>query len=63
MFDDDPPLGSAPAKPIPREAWSIEDLEHEVARMRAEIAACEALIAQKRSHRAAADAVFGAPKG
>jgi len=45
----------------PLEQWSIEELEARVERLRGEIAQCEQLIAAKRSHRSAADAVFGKP--
>lgn len=49
----------AAAAAQPLEQMSIEELEARVATLRAEIAKCEALIAAKRSHRSAADALFG----
>ena len=56
MFDDDP----KPAKPaVPMETLSVDELEARIARLKSEIAACEALIAAKQSHKHAADSVFG----
>lgn len=58
MVEDDRP---APPKPMALDGLSIAELEHRIERLRVEIAQCEALIAQKRSHRSAADTLFGAP--
>ena len=58
MFDDDP--FAKPAKPaVPLEMLSVEELEKRVERLKGEIAACEAMIAAKQSHKSAADAIFG----
>lgn len=60
MIEED--FSSQTAKRIggpPLEQLSIEELEARVERLRGEIAECEALIATKRSHRSAADAIFG----
>lgn len=56
MFEDVSPL-----KPAVRslDVMSIEELEARIESLRADIAACEAMIASKRSQRAAADAIFG----
>lgn len=56
MFEDVSPL-----KPAARslDVMSIEELEARIESLRADIAACEAMIASKRSQRAAADAIFG----
>lgn len=56
MFEDVSPL-----KPETRtlDMMSIEELEARIATLKADIAACEAMIASKRSQRAAADAIFG----
>lgn len=55
MNDEDRPR---PAPALPPEAMSIEDLEAHIAALHAEIALCERVAAQKRSHRAAADSLF-----
>ncbi len=58
MFEDDP--FARPAKPaVPMEALSVDELEARIARLKGEIAECEALIAAKQSHKNAADSVFG----
>lgn len=44
------------------ELLSVEELEARVLRLKSEIAECETLIAAKRSHRSAADAIFGPGK-
>lgn len=63
MFDDDPFAPSA-KRPVPLqqqlENASIDDLEARIARLKDEIAQCEAAIKAKRAQRAAADSVFGA---
>lgn len=50
------------SKPVALDLLSVEDLEARIAALRGEIAACEAAIAQKKSQRAVADALFAAPK-
>jgi uncharacterized small protein (DUF1192 family) len=58
MFDDDP--FAKTAKPaVPLEMLSIEELEARIERLKGEIAACQALIDSKQSHKNAADAIFG----
>lgn len=62
MVDDDP--FAAPAKkavPVEQqlEVASIDELEHRVQKLKAEIALCEEAIVKKRAQRAAADSVFG----
>lgn len=56
MFDDVSPL-----KPVQRtlDLMSIEELEERIVTLKADIAACEAMIASKKNQRAAADAIFG----
>lgn len=56
MFEDVSPL-----KPAARslDLMSIEELEERIESLKADIAACEAMIASKKSQRAAADAIFG----
>jgi uncharacterized small protein (DUF1192 family) len=58
MFDDDP-LAKPVKPPVPLEMLSVDELEARVERLKGEIAACEAMIAAKQSHRSAADSVFG----
>lgn len=41
------------------EQMSIEELEARIGHLRQEISACEAILLAKRSHRSAADALFG----
>ena len=58
MFDDDP--FAKPAKPaVPLEQLSVDELTARIERLKGEIAACEAMIASKQSHKSAADAFFG----
>lgn len=62
MVDDDP--FAAPAKkavPVEQqlEVASIDELEHRIQKLKAEIALCEEAIVKKRAQRAAADSVFG----
>jgi uncharacterized small protein (DUF1192 family) len=58
MIDDDS-LGS-PLKrpPATLDLMSIDELEGKIVTLRAEIEACERMIASKRNQRAAADAFF-----
>jgi uncharacterized small protein (DUF1192 family) len=59
MFDDDQSPLRRP--PMTLDLMSIEDLEAKIVALKAEIEACERMIAAKKSQRAAADAVFGRP--
>jgi uncharacterized small protein (DUF1192 family) len=58
MFEDDastrPPKAEAPF-----ESLSIDELHARIAKMKAEIARCEAAIAAKQNQKHAADAIFG----
>lgn len=55
MFEDEP----APEKKLDLERLSVEDLNERIEALRAEIAACEAELEKKESHKSAADALFG----
>lgn len=62
MIDDDP-FGSPLKRPaVTLDLMSIDELEAKIETLKADIAACEAMIAAKRKQRAAADAVFGKPE-
>ncbi|MEM6535123.1 MAG: DUF1192 domain-containing protein [Pseudomonadota bacterium] len=56
MFEENEPI---PEKPIDLERLSVEELEERIAALGAEIAACEAELDRKKSHKSAADALFG----
>lgn len=56
MFEENEPI---PEKPIDLERLSVEELEERIAALTAEIAACEAELDRKKSHKSAADALFG----
>ncbi len=56
MFEENEPL---PEKPIDLERLSEGDLEERIVALKAEIAACEAELERKRSHKSAADRLFG----
>ena len=56
MFEENEPV---PEKPVDLERLSIEELEARIETMRADIAACQAELEKKRSHKSAADALFG----
>ena len=56
MFEENEPL---PEKPIDLERLSEDDLEERIQALKAEIAACEAELERKRSHKSAADKLFG----
>jgi uncharacterized small protein (DUF1192 family) len=58
MSDEDP-FAPKPKAAVPLEALSVKELETRVEGLKAEIATCEALIAAKKSHLSAADALFG----
>ncbi len=55
MFEEEP----IPEKKIDLERLSVEDLQERIAELQAEIAACEAELNKKQSHKSAADALFG----
>jgi uncharacterized small protein (DUF1192 family) len=63
MIDDDPfapPVKKAVPLEQQLENASIDELEHRIEKLKAEIVACEQAISAKRAQRAAADSVFGA---
>jgi len=55
MFEDEP----IPEKKLDLERFSVEDLLERIEALKAEIAACEAELNKKQSHKSAADALFG----
>ncbi|MEL6857505.1 MAG: DUF1192 domain-containing protein [Pseudomonadota bacterium] len=55
MFEQEP----EPEKKIDLERLSVEDLKERIDELKAEIAACEAELQKKQSHKSAADALFG----
>ena len=55
MFEDEP----EPEKKVDLERLSVEDLQERIEALKAEIAACEAELDRKQSHKSAADALFG----
>jgi len=55
MFEDEP----VPEKKIDLERFSVEELNERIAELKDEIAACEAELQRKQSHKSAADALFG----
>lgn len=55
MFEDDP----IPEKKLDLERLSVEELQERIEELKAEIAACEAQLNKKQSHKSAADALFG----
>jgi uncharacterized small protein (DUF1192 family) len=59
MAEEDP-FAPAPKPAAPLEALSVGELEARIAVLKAEIVACEALAAAKRSHLNAAAQLFGA---
>ena len=62
MLDDDPfapPAKKAAPLEQQLETASIDELEHRIEQLKAEIALCEQAIKAKRAQRAAADSVFG----
>ena len=58
MSDEDP-LAPRPKPPVPLETLSVHELEAKVDVLKAEISECEKLIALKKGHLSAADALFG----
>ncbi|MFN3213629.1 MAG: DUF1192 domain-containing protein [Henriciella sp.] len=56
MFEDEP----IPEKKLDLERLSVEELQERIEELQAEIAACEAELNKKQSHKSAADALFGA---
>lgn len=55
MFEDDP----TPEKKLDLELFSVDDLLERIEELKSEIAACEAELEKKQSHKSAADALFG----
>ena len=55
MFEDEP----IPKKKLDLERLSVEDLKERIEDLKAEIAACEAELNKKQSHKSAADPLFG----
>ena len=65
MADDDPfaaPVKKAVPLTQQLEVASVDELEHRIEKLKAEIALCEEAIVKKRAHLAAADSVFGTPR-
>ena len=60
MIDDEPSPLKRPV--VTLDLLSIEELEARIAAARADIEACEAMIASKRRQRAAADDIFKRPE-
>lgn len=56
MFEDNEPI---PEKPIDLERLSVAELEARIVALKAEITACAAELDRKKSHKSAADALFG----
>lgn len=56
MIEENEPI---PAKPLDLERLSVDDLQERIEALKAEIAACEAELSKKASHKSAADALFG----
>ena len=55
MFEDEP----IPEKKLDLERLSVEELQERIEQLKAEIAACEAELNKKQSHKSAADELFG----
>ncbi|MEL6827250.1 MAG: DUF1192 family protein [Pseudomonadota bacterium] len=55
MFEEEP----TPGKKLDLERFSVEELLERIEELKAEIAACEAELQKKQSHKSAADALFG----
>ena len=55
MFEEE----AQPEKKIDLERLSVVDLKERIEDLKAEIAACEAELQSKQSHKSAADALFG----
>ncbi|MEO1189287.1 MAG: DUF1192 domain-containing protein [Pseudomonadota bacterium] len=55
MFEEEP----TPEKKQDLERFSVEELHERIEELKAEIAACEAELRKKQSHKSAADALFG----
>ena len=55
MFEDEP----IPVKKLDLERLSVEELKERIEELQAEIAACEAELNKKQSHKSVADALFG----
>ena len=59
MIDDDPFASPLKKAPVTLDLMSLDELEAKIVGLRAEIAACEEMIAAKRKQRDVADQVFG----
>ena len=55
VFEEEP----IPEKKLDLELFSVEELQERIEQLKAEIAACEAELEKKQSHKSAADALFG----
>lgn len=55
MFEEEP----IAEKKLDLELFSVEELHERIEELKAEIAACEAELKKKQSHKSAADALFG----
>lgn len=55
MFEEEP----VPEKKLDLERLSEKELQERIEALKAEIAACEAELHKKQSHKSAADALFG----
>ncbi len=55
MFEEEP----VPEKKLDLERLSEKELQERIEALKAEIAACEAELNKKQSHKSAADALFG----
>ncbi|MDX2234678.1 MAG: DUF1192 family protein [Hyphomonadaceae bacterium] len=61
---DDDPLASPLIRPaVTLDLMSIDELTAKIQALKAEIEACERMIAAKQKQRAAADAMFGSKDG
>ena len=63
MSDDEEPRPKPRLAQPPLDPLGVEELRAYIAELRAEIGRVEATIGRKQSHRGAADAVFGTPRG
>ena len=59
MIDDDPFASPLKKAPVTLDLMSLGDLEAKIEALKAEIVACEEMIASKRRQRDVADQVFG----
>ncbi|HVY03983.1 MAG TPA: DUF1192 domain-containing protein [Caulobacterales bacterium] len=61
MSDEDP-FAPRPKPPVSFETLSVHELEAKIEALKADIGECERMIALKKRHLSAADAVFGAKR-